>query len=312
MARLNIEEDAWKRVYRLAELMECDVREAAGTAALLWSRSQDVVRTHGTKDEIVEWASLFKTSETVLEKWFSALQKVRFISIDDSGLFKIHGNDVQLKSLASHISRASKGGKALKKKLRDVRKLQAGFKQAPSTLEASSEQAPSLSMQDNARQCKTKQSNAIQDNAEQPDPAPPQAEKATPKDLAKLWNDKVHGISIFVPDKDHLPKVDLKHFHAKQERYKNAKDRLKENPDLSFWGSVIDAVLRSPGCRGKNDRQWLANFDFLVRPDTHVNALDGKYDKWGMGQHPQARASKAQQLTDQQRDQWERIERGEL
>lgn len=165
MARVNIEEESWKRIYRLAELMACSVREAAGTVGCLWNQSQDVVKVHGSRDEIIEWASLFGISDELVEKWFSALQKVRFISKAKDGLFKVHGNDIQLETRVANTSRASKGGKALKKKLAETRRLGARLKKASSALEAGLEQASSPSLQGNAAQGSAEQSNAVQTNS---------------------------------------------------------------------------------------------------------------------------------------------------
>lgn len=155
MARINIEEQAWKRAYRLAELMECTVREAIGTVACLWGNSQEIVKTHGTKSDILEWASLFKICDEDGDKWISALKNSRFISEEKNDLFKIHGNDIQLESRISKTNRASKGGKALKKKLAELKRLQADSKHSSSKPQAGSKGL-------NALQCNSIQGSSIQ------------------------------------------------------------------------------------------------------------------------------------------------------
>jgi hypothetical protein len=133
VARINVEEEAWTRVYRLAEIMRTDIREALGTVVSLWRNSQDLIKTHGTAHEIAEWANLFKISDQEVENWIFGLEKARFISLEESGLFKIHGNEIQLESRAKHASKSSKGGKALKKKLAELKRLRAGHRGATGT-----------------------------------------------------------------------------------------------------------------------------------------------------------------------------------
>lgn len=160
MARINIEEEAWKRLYRLAEIMGISVRESIGTLGCLWGNSQDQIRTHGTRNEILEWASLFGISDSDSEKWISGLEKAKFISLDKNDLYKIHGNDSQIESRISRIDRSRKGAKALMKKVKQIKALEAGLKRSPSGQQAGSNAL-------NAIQGITLQGNAIQSNSEQ-------------------------------------------------------------------------------------------------------------------------------------------------
>lgn len=61
-------------------------------------------------------------------------------------------------------------------------------------------------------------------------------------------------------------------------RKKAADSRWEENPDEDYWKSVLLRIESSGFCNGKNGRGWKADFDFFIRPDTHVRALEGKYD----------------------------------
>jgi hypothetical protein len=54
--------------------------------------------------------------------------------------------------------------------------------------------------------------------------------------------------------------------------------RWEEHPDPAFWTEVVERINRSPFLTGKNDRKWVADFDFLIRPDTANRVLEGKYD----------------------------------
>ncbi len=90
----------------------------------------------------------------------------------------------------------------------------------------------------------------------------------SPLSLVQLWNTKKSATQAAVKEST---------FTAKSGRWKTAKARLSEQPDLGYWEQVVGRVAASPFCNGKNERGWLANFDFLVRPDTHARAMEGQY-----------------------------------
>lgn len=160
--RVNIEEEAWKRIYKMADFTGFTVRDCAGTVAALWANSQELVRVSGSTEEIIEWADLFKLPREESEKYIIGLEKVRFISHVDNSSFLIHGNQKQLESIASKANRASKGGKALQKKMRELKALKAGSKQASGgQQEAKRGSMQCNSMQDNAMQFNSNQSNAV-------------------------------------------------------------------------------------------------------------------------------------------------------
>lgn len=57
-----------------------------------------------------------------------------------------------------------------------------------------------------------------------------------------------------------------------------AKARLKDNPDLGYWETVVKRIAKSDFCNGQSSTGWKADFSFLVQPETHIKALEGKYD----------------------------------
>lgn len=61
------------------------------------------------------------------------------------------------------------------------------------------------------------------------------------------------------------------------ERERSSRARLKERP-LEDWVVIIARIRSSDFCRGKNDRGWRADFDWLIRSGTAVKVLEGKYD----------------------------------
>lgn len=106
--------------------------------------------------------------------------------------------------------------------------------------------------------------------------------------LAELWNSHRGG----------LPEVR----GCSGTRRKYADSRWKEKPDPQYWTDIIARILRSPFCTGDNDRGWVADFDFLIRPETQHKVLEGKYDARDAG-------SPKSQLSDAQRADLEQHER---
>lgn len=87
----------------------------------------------------------------------------------------------------------------------------------------------------------------------------------SPDALLTLWNssksEKQRGSIKLTPD-----------------RLRKVKQRLEENPQMDFWSDVIRKISTSPFCNGENERGWVADFDFLIRPGTGTKAIEGKYD----------------------------------
>lgn len=53
--------------------------------------------------------------------------------------------------------------------------------------------------------------------------------------------------------------------------------RLRDTPELKRWERAIAVLPGSPFLRGENDRGWVANFDWLMRPDTLTKLEEGNY-----------------------------------
>lgn len=90
----------------------------------------------------------------------------------------------------------------------------------------------------------------------------------SPDSLGKTWNE----------NRGSLPAVKLP---MSKGRATQAKQRLRETPDLPRWAAAIRRAATSPFCRGDNDRAWRADIDFLLRPDTLAKIEEGKYDPRG-------------------------------
>lgn len=97
-----------------------------------------------------------------------------------------------------------------------------------------------------------------------------------PIELAEAWNSRMQRMKSLSGKP--IPLVDLARFKSTQPRWKSAVARLSEEPKPEVWVDAIDRIARSEFCRGKGARgDWVANFEFLVRPDVLTKVLEGEY-----------------------------------
>lgn len=97
-----------------------------------------------------------------------------------------------------------------------------------------------------------------------PEPRNPEQEPGGAEALRVLWNERIP---------EQLPAC----LELTPKRATMAAARLRARP-LAEWAGIIDRIIRSTFCLGLNDRGWVANFDWLLRPDTAVKVLEGQYD----------------------------------
>ena len=104
-----------------------------------------------------------------------------------------------------------------------------------------------------------------------------------PRTLFNLWN-------------EHAPPLPVARELSK-DRIKKAKARLLEKPLSDYWREVITRIATSSFCLGGGNTGWKANFDWLLKPDTHIRVMEGKYDGkapenqdgWGLDDEERAR-----------------------
>lgn len=91
--------------------------------------------------------------------------------------------------------------------------------------------------------------------------------KPTPRvqDLVAIWNAKCPPL---------LPCADLTY-----SRSSFALQRLREQPDLTYWQALVDRIANSPHCTGKTKASWKANFDWFLSELNAIKVLEGQYDK---------------------------------
>lgn len=88
-----------------------------------------------------------------------------------------------------------------------------------------------------------------------------------PPDLLAIWNSNCSGLPI-----------------AKslgKQRQAKWRARWNEHPDLEYWTDIVRRLAASSFCQGGNGRGWRADVDFLLKPETHIKAIEGKYDNRG-------------------------------
>ena len=119
-------------------------------------------------------------------------------------------------------------------------------------------------------------------------PADPPPRVPSP-DLLDLWNSNCGKLS--------------KATAMSKKRVRSWSLRWGDFPDRGHWEAAIRRLAASPFCNGANDRGWKADLDFLLQPDTHLKALEGKYDF-----HPKARRLTNAELNSQANQElWDKV-----
>lgn len=63
-----------------------------------------------------------------------------------------------------------------------------------------------------------------------------------------------------------------------EKRRKALKARLRDAGGIEGWGAALGKLSESSFCRGKNDRGWTADFDFLLQESSFTRLMEGYYD----------------------------------
>lgn len=61
-------------------------------------------------------------------------------------------------------------------------------------------------------------------------------------------------------------------------RRQTIRKRLRNKFWREHWREALDRIRGSPFCKGENDRGWVAEPDWFLRPNTVTAILEGKYD----------------------------------
>ena len=108
MARLNIEEDVFGKISKFAQRLGWKDREALGLLSLLWHDSQDEGACQASRDDLVDYCRLFMETPEEQDQIIKALERSKFIERLGDDLFKIRGNEEQIKILNAYKDRMKK------------------------------------------------------------------------------------------------------------------------------------------------------------------------------------------------------------
>ncbi len=260
MARINVEECFWSHPgYRaLVRFVGCEDK-AAGMCLRAWRTAQ---RFWAKKELIPEYVWKLENLEVLV----------------DVGLAERRAEGVYCRGSAKQFSWYEKMAAAGKRGGQESAKSRAEKygSTAPAALK------PTRSLNEASQNLEPEASANLSGEAPQnpltPTPTPTLTQsivlakantRPTAKALLDLWN--LHC----------LPLPQAKSLAGK--RGNAAKARLADEGDLGYWEAVVKRMAASSFCRGEGGTGWRASIDFLLRPDTHVKVMEGKYDDHSEG-----------------------------
>ena len=95
------------------------------------------------------------------------------------------------------------------------------------------------------------------------------AEKNIPyKDIAVLYNNICGG---------KLPSVLLDKFEKSETRLSHIRARISDGYTLDDFKTLFERAAASPFLCGNNERNWRADFDWLIKPGNMLRILEGIY-----------------------------------
>lgn len=65
---------------------------------------------------------------------------------------------------------------------------------------------------------------------------------------------------------------------ATEKRMTSCRLRLEDSWWREHWREALPRIKNSTFCRGENDRGWVADIEFFLRPDSVAKTIEGKYD----------------------------------
>ena len=75
-------------------------------------------------------------------------------------------------------------------------------------------------------------------------------------------------------EKINIPKAQV----LTNERKTKLTARLKDCGGIDGWKTALSILEKSSHCKGKNNRGWKANFDFMLTKSSFVKLMEGNYD----------------------------------
>lgn len=78
-------------------------------------------------------------------------------------------------------------------------------------------------------------------------------------------------------------------------RKKHLKARLKDCGGIEGWKSAVYKLESSDFCKGKNDRGWKADFDFIIRESSFIKLMEGKYENTSRTDNVNSKSNRAKE-----------------
>lgn len=252
MARINIDEEIFTDPRFMALRGQLSEIEAMGSLVMLWRLGQIYWKKKGGIELIPR--SLFDMLQNS-----EILVRTSFVVIKENGIYCCGANErwgylrndqKVAAGKKSAESRRKKNGTAQPKKSRTTRSKISN--DAPNeTRTAPNEVERYSSPYSYSYSSKTEEN-------------PPSPFEENLNRLVGIWNENCGT----------LPRV----IANSKSRDKLSKDRLSEEKNLDAWADVVKRIASSAFCCGNNERGWQATFDWLLKPDTRLRVLEGKYD----------------------------------
>jgi uncharacterized protein YdaU (DUF1376 family) len=184
-----------------------------------------------------------------------------FKKCDDGLLRQGRLDETRQEALLLLDSRREAGQKGGLRKAQKDKRSQQGYSKA----KAKPQQSPSDPMP--IRGEDKKEDDRIEENNKKRQRGPQAAGAFGPEKLQEIWNEAA--------SKSNLQRCEK----LTQKRKNHAKARIREQPSEQVWRRVIASIRDCKWCNGESDKGWRANFDYLIRPDTHIHAVEGKFRK---------------------------------
>lgn len=241
MARLNFEDDIFSdpRFHRMCAILG-DMEKALGKLARLWFLAQK----HWKDEQRLIPFEEFESDD------FAVCVQVGLVRKRETGYYAAGSEE----RFAWLIQKAAAG-----KKSAEARLSKYGSNQPVKPRTAIEHRSESVERSPNTPEPPTPTPTHISDTT-YPHPTGSRDKTIT---LDKIWNEHCGN----------LPKVK----ELNKQRQAAIKARLKENSNEEYWIDVAKAIASNPFCNGDNKSGWIANFDFFIKPGTHLKAAEGSY-----------------------------------
>lgn len=285
MARTSIEDEAWVRMENMAKVLNVHKIIVYGAIANLWHRSQDSEVSEIPARHLGLYLEL--PPEIDADSFTSQAVEFGFLSRKGRAKYYVVGNEKHIENKKQYRTNGAIGGKSRAKNLHPNNDGKSpSTSQQPENTDVDVNQTLQATLDPNSIQFNSSQFNSKEkiSGTDVPSISPP---VFSPKNLAELWNEKVGT---------RLSKVELTKF-SDSPYYEPARLRLKFKPEREYWVAVIDRILASNFCLG--EKGWRADFEFLVRPKSHIKVMNGTYDNRGTVY--QAPTAKSPEQTERER-----------